>query len=1389
MNVPTGGLPATTTRRVPEFFGKVCEFARRRWDQLDADPDLAGPWKQLFAQVQSPRHVLSELLQNADDAGARHARAFIVDGRFIFEHDGEDFDEDQFASLCRFGFSNKRNLHTIGFRGVGFKSTFSLGDPVEVLTPSLAVRFCKRRFTEPAWMDDAPPSTVTRIAVSIQDPNREKELMKNLEDWAGSPASLLFFSSICELTIGDISLRRQVMGSGPVAGSERVKLTGCGDHDLLIFRSLEEPFPDDAIREIRQERDTEDLHLAPSRVELVVGLSGEQRLYVVLPTRVSVELPFSCNAPFLQDPARTAIKAPSTSPTNRWLLRRLGELAGNVLRDWLGSATLALDVRASAYCLLPEKEAEGDSLGTDATSAICEGFSEATGEAALLLTTDGLLVKKADCIAPPAEAFSVWTPAELLEVFGDGQKHVVVQMVTEQSRRRLESWKLLDRPDADALVNRLASGRQVRRPADLGRLLSLWCLVQKAVRYDYGGQQRRRLALVPVEALTILLPANDVVRLSSKKETISDESWSFLVDLVRVIDRQWVEYLGESAGEHGAIGVGRQLLRDLNLERSSDVNEVVGNACRSLFARTDVGLQECVQIAHVIAALDARTPTEFLCVTRDGRRRKPSDGVVAALAPNMEELLPPEWSGSHVLHDDYFRESASCSKREWQTWVVSPKSGFAPFAVIAEKVVPYWRRNEVVCLIESRQAERPRSYPYARGSFRFYDFDFDEALLKHWQENANDAPDVWAQVLERVVLAPDWYWKDRTHAKLKQLGNTYERDVSCGPIPSAWIAWFSALPCLADTQGTPRVPAELYLRSPETEPLMGVEPFVRAELDMEATKPLLRLLGVRDTPAGLDKLLGRLRALAGAPNPLPLLHEITKWYGALDRVLARCESEGLEEIRRTFREERLILTASGDWATSAEVFQRAGEDDLPDAPVVHPSVQDFTAWARLRVADRPSAELVLDWLSSLGPGEALDPASVRRVRSALQRYPVQAWEKCRRWLALDNTWIPVDQLRFRLTMRGLTKWGDLFPVIKSRTANLQMLSAEVCDREPFSALPDLGARVEYRLSETPRELCPSVEKPWFVALSRELQRVNLADSAQTERVRGVAARLGRSAWQPFKTIGVTPYLDGAPAGQHHSPDVLWHEETVFVREGRLAKSFDALVNELARPFANEKVAEAIKVCIERDGGFIAEYVAEHFELETEIAFQPTDATKPAGGEKKTRGESGPAAVAGGVQGPPAEETASAGAPQEEVHAGGDADEFSPTPRRSPSVPLFERFATASGYRWDAARQRFVHADSSWIEKCESPFHWRKFDVTGNVLTRFWASRQCLMRGVEIAAELWELVRGSPGEYCLILLDSDDRPRELAGPDLIRMVEDKVVTVYPAKYRIREDSEA
>lgn len=306
----------------PPYFESIRVAAARRWEQLEQDPELAGPWHQLFKQVQSPRHVLSELLQNADDAGATETSVRIENGQFSFTHNGEDLIEEHFASLCRFGYSNKRALHTIGFRGIGFKSVFSLGNSVEVFTPTLSVCFGHGRFTEPEWIDSADEiMNSTEIRVSIREQRREAEIRKNFDEWITSPLSLLFFKHIRKMRIEDREVHWVSLGPGPVPESEWTTLNGSADAPFLIARSKSEEFPEDALEEIRQERllgIDQGAVFPPCNVEIVLGAKGQ--LYVVLPTGVETALPFACNAPFIQDPARLKIKDPETSPTNAGFL-------------------------------------------------------------------------------------------------------------------------------------------------------------------------------------------------------------------------------------------------------------------------------------------------------------------------------------------------------------------------------------------------------------------------------------------------------------------------------------------------------------------------------------------------------------------------------------------------------------------------------------------------------------------------------------------------------------------------------------------------------------------------------------------------------------------------------------------------------------------------------------------------------------------------------------------------------------------------------------------------------------------------------------------------------------------------------------------------------------
>ena len=108
-----------------------------------------------------------------------------------------------------------------------------------------------------------------------------------------------------------------------------------------------------------------------------------------------------------------------------------------------------------------------------------------------------------------------------------------------------------------------------------------------------------------------------------------------------------------------------------------------------------------------------------------------------------------------------------------------------------------------------------------------------------------------------------------------------------------------------------------------------------------------------------------------------------------------------------FLDEALIYTDEGEWTTPKEVFLNANEDDVPGQRLFIRVSVTFPC-GTIGVADHPTAELALDWLSSLESGSKLAPDELRRVRSLLPRYASQVWDECGHWLNLENEWAPIE---------------------------------------------------------------------------------------------------------------------------------------------------------------------------------------------------------------------------------------------------------------------------------------------------------------------------------------------------------------------------------------------
>lgn len=1382
----------------PEYFERVRSSAARRWDQLEADPDLAGPWHQLFKQVQSPRHVVSELLQNADDACATQASVRIEDGHFLFEHDGEDFKEAHFSSLCRFGYSNKRALHTIGFRGIGFKSTFSLGPAVELFTPSLSVAFDRQRFTEPVWSGTGlRVDGTTRIRVKIADRRREGEVEKNLQEWMKSPVSLLFFRHIRRVQVGDESLHWDSLGTGPAPESEWMALNGNAEAPFLVMRSVAEAFPDEALAEIREERtlsSADDTEFPPCKVEIVLGAEG--RLFVVLPTGVTTDLPFACNAPFIQDPARLKIKDPETSPTNRWLLERAGRLANEAMHAWLERADLPVEERARAYGLMPDVNRDDGSLDGVCATTVEMAFSVGLGSRPCLLTESAHLVMEKQCILLPREIEGVWPGGQAAPLFDQQGRPGLSPCVPDQARARLSHWNMVDEVGKAGVFGALMT-KHLPRPKRWRQLLKLWSYIAPEITKYHSDFPARKLRVVPVQGREVLYDADEVARLGEKKLLQSEKDWAFLASHLLVLNPNWTRFLAEQrlAAEREEDSVTQErisnayaVLKRLELHEVSDINEVVDRAAAGFFGGKNLQLAQCVRLAQIAAKLGASARGAFRYCTRNTWLRPLTTGILVDPRGEIADLLPEALRESRVLHDQYSTEFSACKKEEWNDWIASGRSGLLQFLPLVQTTTRVIGRENIKREVQARGFKTEIYFPYVTSHFVLNDWDFEQSAWKHWTKLGESDDRIWEHVLRRILAQRDTFWRGAMRASAAQVATTgTTRTIASQGMAPSWAVRLRQVSCLPDTRGFLHRPGDLLRRTAETEAYLDVEPFVHLSLDNEAVRPVLDLLGVRATPAGPDRILDRLRALATVENPP--VGEVEKWYQRLDQLIDICPTADAAMIRTAFRAERLILTDSGAWSDSPGVFLLAAGDEVPGAAVVRAAVRELSLWRKVGVAELPTADLAIDWLRGLPSGKPLAPDALRRVRMFLPRYASRVWDECGHWLNLAGEWVPVAGLRYSLTLQTLVAFRHLHEGVKQKTADFQALSAESSSAYPFSGVPPLADHIEERVNEDRLPFGKPEQRPWMKAMGTALRRVKLDDDASTARVRDLADRLLATRWRVAPGLETLPYIDGTPAGVARRADAIWQGLELFVEKLSLAKLAKRVPEEIGRAFGRADIKAALDYGFERSPEEVEAYLEENFTLVPEADIPEPSKVKPPQKEVPEPTQQPQVDEPGtdetlpdDLRTPESERPA-----EDQVKPDDERPRTKPGTRdhRPPKLDIMERYALANGFKKDGAG-RYFHASGAWIGKTEqAPFPWEHRSRTGELVRHFWPAEHCLDAGpLVLGAELWALIDSAPGEYALILVGGDGNPLEMEGVRLREMVTAGRLKLYPAAYRLK-----
>ncbi len=104
--------------------------------------------------------IIVELLQNADDAHSSRVYITEKDGNVIFANNGRPFNDADVMAISRSGASEKKRGETIGYRGIGFKSTSFLSSEIIIYSNETAFSFSKTKTAEALGVDEEHVPTI-----------------------------------------------------------------------------------------------------------------------------------------------------------------------------------------------------------------------------------------------------------------------------------------------------------------------------------------------------------------------------------------------------------------------------------------------------------------------------------------------------------------------------------------------------------------------------------------------------------------------------------------------------------------------------------------------------------------------------------------------------------------------------------------------------------------------------------------------------------------------------------------------------------------------------------------------------------------------------------------------------------------------------------------------------------------------------------------------------------------------------------------------------------------------------------------------------------------------------------------------------------------------------
>jgi hypothetical protein len=1389
----------------PDYFDEIQSEAVKRWNTFAEMPDIYGPWNQLFRQLKNPWHVLSELLQNADDANATEANVSIRGNVFTFSHNGEDFAKEHFRSICRFGYSNKRNLYTIGFRGIGFKSTFSLGSLVELYSPTLSVHFHESKFTFPQWVPYPSDIDLKRTTIRIQMSSDAvvHQMHGHIKKWVENPFSLLFFRSLRRFETEEKIVSWKDSGEGPVPNSRW--MTSHDEDRVLKIQSQPIEFPIEALEEIKEERNVgtdseESFTLPPIRIDLVLGKRVAPVIYTVLPTDLETDLPFAINGPFILDPARLKLKNPLQSATNQFILKQAGRLAASVMQQWVCNTYVALTDRANAYDLMPDTTVNETSMKGLVGQMVGEVFDTEIYNTSIVLDTNGDVHPRDGVIGLPKKILEIWKPYQIVSFFSRTTTNTICEHISEKNKDKLAKRKWISVVNETEFFEALLK-KSFPKPDSWEGLMRLWIMLEEKIRQlenkreFYGELPKYRV--FPVFGEQTLFASNEVYYVKNLGG-INKQDAAFLKNHYKAIDSEWFTFIQQLSKRSVAEKRKNETLWRVlkKFEKDSPIStEELLHKISSEFAPPDKYVGNWIRLAHIAAHLQIEVTKDFPFVTQNLHIANSSTDIIVKQR-DLYDLLPPDLVEKHTLYEDYFRNFNSCTQEEWERWLTGNKSNLNYFIMPEEiKYHNNQDKSEIQKWIQQRGGT-VSNIP-AANKYEMNDWDFNEILWKHWEKLAIEDESTWERLIIAISKEPALrhrsdikvrgYISRTTHTiVINSEVSAYKDDAVWKPENYAfptWIQRFRSKKCLRDTSGILRMPAELTIRTKATESLLGISPFLDKDLDTPNLMYLWRKFGLIDRPLSADLLLTRLRqTVAISPVHMPALENVFK---SLSDLTYHGTDELKKECRNTFEKEKLIYASDGKFYSANEISLFEG--DFKILPCVYKQWVDLPIWRIVGVAETPTEEQFFSWFRGL-ENLPLSEEIRNRVKKLLQRYPTKIYHELQLWLSVDGMVQSTVFFEYILTSKSF-ETKHFYSDTKQTTADFTMLDPLQVFTE-FNILRDLGKVVHSAVED--RKHIRKKQKPlWFTEFLQLIRRVQLDDQHQTDQIRRKCKDLENANVGEIPSLQVTPRINRVPVGTTGAVSINWDGEYILFQQGKSnqVKLWTDLLGDL---LPVPKVREAVSFCFDRKSKQIEEYFEQNYVLlPSEISHPKTVQQKFTNPEDQLIAEhddsgNGALNITDPIKIPKAHDaliTSPKKTPEPESPKANRT-----VKRRELKRSLMYHWAVNQGFKADSKGEVFHslnRENPAYIEEAEDIEQlYEMYDVNNAVIYRFYCLDQPFTtQSVEIPTDVWNMLDHRPELFSFLFSEFEGGAEEWKGLNIKELVKKGELNVYASSYNI------